>query len=495
MSFRVGVIALQHESNTFLPQPTTLDAFRRDVLLRGEAVREFFAPAHHEVGGFFRQLAALGVEAVPLFGARATPYGALTSECVHGLMELLREELEHAGELDGLLVAPHGAAVSDPDPDFDGNWLSVVRGHMGPSKPIIGTLDPHANLSPRMVAATDALFAYRTNPHVDQMARGQEAADLMVRTLRGQTRPVQAAVYPPLAINIERQCTAEAPLADYVHELERVRARKGILGASLILGFPYADVPEMGSSLLVVAEGDAALAESTATELARSLWNLREPLAGKFLSVSEAVSRASTLPGPVCLLDMGDNVGGGSPADGTWIAWELHQRRIGPSLVVIYDPATVAAAEGLAPGTRKTFAVGGHTDTLHGTPLVDEFRVRQVTDGLFHESEARHGGFTHFDQGRTAVLEADSGLTVMVTSRRAPPFSLRQLTTFGIDPAAYRILVAKGVNAPLAAYQPVCPSVLRVNTPGVTTADMTQLTFRHRRRPLYPFERDTSWGV
>jgi hypothetical protein len=29
---------------------------------------------------------------------------------------------------------------------------------------------------------------------------------------------------------------------------------------------------------------------------------------------------------------------------------------------------------------------------------------------------------------------------------------------------------------------------LRVNTPGVTTADLTRLEYRHRRRPLFPFE-------
>jgi microcystin degradation protein MlrC len=76
-----------------------------------------------------------------------------------------------------------------------------------------------------------------------------------------------------------------------------------------------------------------------------------------------------------------------------------------------------------------------------------------------------------------------------------PPFSLRQITAFGLDPKEYRVIVAKGVNAPLAAYQPVCPSFVRVNTPGVTTADMTQLAFQHRRRPMWPFERETIRSV
>jgi microcystin degradation protein MlrC len=51
------------------------------------------------------------------------------------------------------------------------------------------------------------------------------------------------------------------------------------------------------------------------------------------------------------------------------------------------------------------------------------------------------------------------------------------------------------VNAPLAAYQPVCPNFVRVNTPGVTTADMTQLKFHHRRKPMWPFEPNTVFGT
>jgi microcystin degradation protein MlrC len=487
---RVGIIALLQESNTFLSGATTLDHFQRQT---GTAVREQFVGAHHEVGGFFDGLQEADVEAVPIFAARALPYGVVTAETFAALTEMLRNEVDATGPLDGYLVAPHGATVSAEFPDADGAWLSQLRQQVGPQTPIIGTLDPHANLSPQMVAATDALFAYRTNPHVDQFARGQEAAALMARTLRGEVRPVQAAAFPPMAIGIERQCTSEPPLKDVCDAVDRVRGERGILGASLILGFPYADVAEMGSALLVVTDSDPSLAQVTADRLAMELWQRRTDLVGNFLSVSEAVTQALMLPSPVCLLDMGDNVGGGSPGDGTLIAAELHDRRIEKSLVVLFDPDAVREAETAGLNQRVTLSVGGKTDALHGAPLSATFTVRLLTDGVFHETEVRHGGITKFDQGRTAIVETDTGLTVMLTSQRVPPFSLRQLTSFGLNPVDYRIIVAKGVNAPLAAYQPVCPSLLRVNTPGVTTADMAQLPFHHRRRPMFPFERDTTW--
>lgn len=490
---RVGIVALLQESNTFLRGQTTLAHFRQDVLLTGAAVRERYAGSHHEIGGFFTGLEQAGVEALPIFAARAYPYGTVTAEAFATLTAIMRDAVAAAGPLDGYLVAPHGATVSADFPDADGAWLTQLRRQVGPDVPIIGTLDPHANLSPQMVAATDALFAYRTNPHIDQFARGQEAAALIARTLRGEVRPVQAACFPPLAIGIERQCTVESPLKEFCAGVDGVRNEAGVLGASLLLGFPYADVAEMGSATLVVTDGDATLAQRYADQLGRALWNRRAELVGNYLSVPEAVTRTMSLPGPVCLLDMGDNVGGGSPGDGTLLAHELHQRQIGRALVVLFDPQSVQQAEAAGIGTRVTLAAGGKTDDLHGPPLSAEFTVRLLADGAFEEPEVRHGGITRFDQGRTAVVETDSGLTVMLTSRRAPPFSLRQITSYGLNPLDYQAIVAKGVNAPLAAYQPVCPSILRVNTPGVTCADMTQLPFHHRRRPMWPFEAETEW--
>jgi microcystin degradation protein MlrC len=491
---RVGIVALLQESNTFLQGQTTLEHFRQDVLLTGPAIRERYVGSHHEIGGMFDGLDRAGVEAVPIFAARALPYGTVTADTFAELLAMMHAAVAAAGPLDGYLVAPHGATVSAAFPDADGEWLSRLRQQVGPDVPIIGTLDPHANLSPQMVAATDALFAYRTNPHIDQFARGQEAAALMARTLRGEVRPVQAACFPPLSISIERQCTAEPPLTELCDQVEKVRQEPGVLGASLLLGFPYADVAEMGSALLVVTDGDPELAQRHADHLGRALWERRTDLVGNFLSVAEAVTRTMSLPGPVCLLDMGDNVGGGSPGDGTLLAHELHQRRIGRALVVLYDPEAVQQAETAGVGQRVVLSVGGKSDDLHGSPLTADFTVRLLAaDGVFEEPEVRHGGITRFDQGRTAVVEAESGLTVMLTSRRAPPFSLRQITTFGLNPQDYQAIVAKGVNAPLAAYQPVCPSILRVNTPGVTCADMTQLPFQHRRRPMWPFEVETVW--
>ena len=490
---RIGIIALLQESNTFIPQPTRLEHFAQELLVTGEGVRERLAGTHHEVGGMFHALEEEGAEAVPIFAARAMPFGVVEKEAIERLFEMLFGELVKAGPLDGVLVAPHGATVSAPYPDVDGHWLTELRRAMGSNKPIIGTLDPHGNLSPAMVDATNALIAYRTNPHLDQRSRGIDAARLMVQTVRGEIHPTMAAAFPPLAINIERQHTAEDPCQSLFRLVDKQMMDHHVLTSSIMLGFPYADVAEMGSAVIAVTDNDAALARNTANELASYLWEHREDFAGKFISIDEALDKAAGLTGPVCLLDMGDNVGGGSPADGTLLAHAIYERRMPRSLVCLFDPEAVAAAEAVGVGGTSRFRVGGKSDNQHGQPLECEARVVGLFDGAFEEPYARHGGFRSFDQGRTAVLQTDAGLTIMLNSRRTPPFSLHQLTTFGIDPATYHILVAKGVNAPVAAYKEVCQHFIRVNTPGCTTADMNLLPYKHRRKPMFPFEPDTTW--
>ena len=491
---RVGIVGLQHETNTFIEAPTGMDAFRGNLLAAGDSLRDAVAGSKHELGGFFAGLAEAGVTAVPLFGARALPYGLVAADAYAELKRRLLAEIRSQLPLDGLLVAPHGAAVSEEVPDMDGDWLHAVRTLVGADVPIVATGDPHANLSERMADAVDAIVAYRTNPHVDQRDRGLEAARLVVGRLQGTVTPCMAAVFPPVAISIDKQCTDETPLRALVERIEAVRERPDILTASLWLGFPYADVAEMGSAVTVVANGDPSAAKRAADEIALALWDMRDELQADLPGVSDAVDRADRLPPPVCLLDVGDNVGGGSAGDGTALAAELHRRGAGSAFVCIYDPESVAAAETAGRDAVLSLRIGGKTDRLHGETLAIDCRILDVFDGRFFEPEVRHGGVHHYDQGRTAVVESTQGIVIMLTSKRMVPFSLHQLTDFGIDPKTFRFIVAKGVNAPLAAYREVCPSFVRVDTPGSTAANMTAFEYRHRRCPMFPFEPDLRWA-
>lgn len=485
---RIGIIGLQHESNTFIPRPTTLDHFRQGALLTGEAVRDAYGASRHEVGGFLTTLAAENIEAVPLFLAIAVPGGAVTADALDTMLGMIADQLDAAGELDGLLVAPHGAGVGEAHPDLDGHWLAWLRDRVDNDVPLLCTLDPHANVSPRMVEACNATVSYRTNPHIDQEATGKEAARLLVRTLRGEINPVQALARPPVQISIDRQESGALPCRALYHRANQILQRPGVLSTSINLGFPYADVPELGTSFIVVTDDDPALAESCADELGDWLVEHRQDFAPRLTSVEDAVAEAAASEDSVCLLDMGDNIGGGSPGDATFLAHALCNAAVDSSLVCLCDPEAASAARNAGAGATVTLRMGGKTDDRHGPPLEAEVEVLGLHPGRFDVAEVRHGGRPGYDMGPTAVVRTRTDLTIILFSIRIPPFSESQITHCDLDPDEFRVLTAKGVNAPIAAYENFCDRFIRVNTEGSTCADMTTFTFHHRRRPLFPFE-------
>ncbi len=488
LNFRVGIIGIAHESNTFLKKPTTLEDFQNSVATRGEKIRDSYGTAHHEITGFLQTLDEAGIEAVPLFYANTTPGGMITEGVIDALWNMAQAELDAAGKLDGFLVAPHGAAVDATHGDMDGWWLTELRNKVGPDIPIISTLDPHANVTQKMIDACDVSITYRRNPHLDQRQRGVEAAELMVKTLRGEIKPTQAVSLPPFAINIERQLTDADPCLSLQNKVQEIRDRPKVLTASVILGFPYADVPEMGSGFIVATDNDATLAAQYAQELTDYLWEHKEDFRGVMISVDEAIDQAIAAPKPVALLDMGDNVGGGAPADSTIILHALQQKGGLKSFVCLYDLESVQQALRTKPGDRIHLVMGGKTDPLHGEPFEADVTVRSFHEGKYREMEARHGGGTYKDMGQAVVVDTDDGITILLTSRRHSPFSLQQLISCNIDPLAFDVIIVKGVHAPVAAYAPVCPTLIRVNTPGFSTADMDQLEYKNRRKPLFPFE-------
>lgn len=483
---RIGIISLIHESNTFLSVPTTYDMFAENMYT-GDDLLAHFKETFDEISGFINVLEQGGHEIAPIYYAMTPPTGIITRETCERLIDDILDGLEQAGPLDGLLVAPHGAnAGEDEYHDLDGVWLSKVREKVG-EIPIVCTIDPHANLSPRMIDACNATIAYRSNPHLDQFQIGEQATNLLLRVLAGEIQPTQAASFPPVCINIERQHTEEEPCLSLYALADRILSEPGVLSNSVVLGFPFTDAEELGSAFIVVTDGDPGLAQQKADQLADYLVANRQQFAGQFIEIEKSILMAAQDKGPVCLLDMGDNVGGGSAADGTILAKALLEAQLS-SYVCIYDPECARACFEAGAGASLQLHCGGKTDELHGTPLDVRGTVRSLHDGYYRETEVRHGGRTEENMGDTAVIDCEDGLTLMLTSRRAFPMSLGMMTSCGLDPSAFRVIVAKGVNSPVAAFEPVCSKLIRVNTPGATCADMTQFEYHNRRRPLFPFE-------
>jgi len=501
MKRRIGLIAVLQENNTFHPNLTQLAHFQRDLLIEGPEVLKGFARSQHEMGGFIESLAEdPTVETVGVFAARAEPYGTIDATCWDELMQRLDSALDRYGPYDGMLVAPHGANVAENARDADGHWLGRLRNRLGSKIPIVGTLDLHANVSVDMVDATDALIGYRTNPHLDQKECGELAGNVLLKTLHGKCAPVQTLVQLPLCPNIERQATSE-PHGEALARIARgiEKSHPAMISVSCLYGFPYADVTEMGASVISVANGDRDLAYRCGHEMAGYWWSIREQFSGQLISINEAIDfarqRLKSSPGkPVGLLDMGDNVGGGGPGDATAImhAWLNDNRNRDLAILsVITDPEAVCFANQAGRGGRIRMAIGGKLNpSIHGEPIEDSYLVQSLSDGKFREDGVTHGGYRDFDQGATAVLIGSRGQTIVATTYRVGPMSLQQLLSQDIDPLNFSAIVIKGVHAPVFAYAPVCSQLIRVNTKGLTSADPWHFEYVHRRIPLFPFERD-----
>jgi len=492
---RVGIAGFLHESNTFLAAPTTYEHFASTTLTGGDRLLDRWTGAHHEIGGFLEGCADFGMEAVPLLATFAVPSGTISAEAFERIVSELLDAVRKAGPLDGLLIALHGATVSESFPDADGEVLSRLRAVLPEPFPMVVTFDLHANISDDMIRHSTAAVVYRSNPHLDQEQRGVEAAGLLRRVMDGEVRPVQALEAPPLIIAMSKQYTSAAPAVGLYSDLADVLKWPGILSASIAMGFYYSDVREMGASFLAVSDGDPELARRAARWMATRAWDRRHEFAAGLPTMDDAVRKAvSGNDSPVALMDVGDNVGGGSPADSTLLFAEVLRQGIRNALVILYDPESVRSCVEAGPGATVSLSVGGKTGADHGNPIPIRGVVRNLSDGHFVETQVRHGGWGACWQGVTAVVETAEEHTVILTSRRMAPMSLEQILSVGVHPERKRILIVKGVVAPRAAYEPISSRTILVDTAGATSDNPLRFEYRHRRPALFPLEPDAEYG-
>lgn len=486
---RIATLGLVHEANTFSPILADHRLYDDGGVLRGEEIVGQHATAATTMGGFLAAGRWPNVTVDPLVFAYVNPIGPITREVFDQIVGEMLERLESRGPWDAVLLALHGAAVAEHIHDADGEIARQVRETAGPDVPVGATLDLHANISRRLVEALTVTTVYQTNPHVDAFEQASTCAELIVRTARGEIAPKQALVEVPVVVNIARQDTSERPMAGLIAAAADAAKRPGMLWAGVVEGFPYADVPHMGMSCVAIHDGDRAVATSAAAELAAEVWSCRDDLQARGLSVAEALDIARREPhGPVVLLDVGDNIGGGAPGDSTEILAAAVRGGIRSLVQTLWDPESVRRCVAAGAGAQVTLTVGACHPHSAGRPVPVAGRVRRLSDGRFEDPTPTHGGLRFHDMGLTAVVDTTDGHTLVLTSKQTMNSSLRQLLSVGIDPEWFQVIVAKGVNSPRAAYGPIASRMLVVDTEGITAMDLGSFTYRNRRKPLYPFE-------
>lgn len=515
---RFAILGISHETNTFSKVPATYEEFENRVLARGSEIIRMFADSDYTIAGYLQAAEEFGFDVVPLMYARTGPIGTITKDAYDRISTEMLTMLRDQGPWDGVLIANHGAAVSEEFPDMDAEFTRAVREIVGPEVPVGITLDMHANISKETVANTTACVVWRTCPHLDTKLRGRKCAELIYRTAMGEIKPTQYIEMPPVLVNIVKQFTGQEPMKSLVADCFEANERPGILDTSIAEGYPYADVEEMGMSWIAISDGDPASARETAEWMATRAWEKRADLNRPVPGIEEALKMAEEryvgpkpegvenfMPddgsalqesepsehshlGPIVLMDVGDNIGGGSSADSTHILKIAREMGVQRYLQSIYDPEAVQACVAAGIGAEIQLDVGGKTDDMHGEPVRIIGTVVSVDDGPYEETRPTHGGGRFYDDGLRARFDTADGMTILLTSVRSGNTAREQMYSIGIRPEDYRVVVAKGVSSPRPAYQPIAAEIILANSPGVTSADLDTFTYERRRVPLYPFE-------
>lgn len=485
-----------HETNTFAATPTTLEDYIRDSGgdrdFPASLIRKRFEGTATIHGGYLHAAKNLQIDLTPVFLAQATPSGTVQQACYEHLKENLSSRIRESLPADGILLDMHGAMVTEQLEDAEGDIAQAVRELVGPDVPIIMTLDLHANITQQMADHCTAIIGFDTYPHCDMFDRGVEAVELMHRTVAGQVRPVMAYLQLPLITMPPMQCTLREPMATLVDKLHQLEAKPGVLTATLSCGFPFADIKDAGTSILVVTDGDKELAKRLASEFGKEVFDRRDDFTPKLTTPEQAIefARANPDKGPVILADGSDNPGGGAPCDGTVILKALIDHQMTDAVVgVLYDPETVAQAHQAGVGATIDAAIGGKTDDRHGETIHTKAYVRLLGDGRFTYQGPMGRGF-RAELGRMAVLEV-GGVEVVLAERRQQLRDMEMLRCVGIEPSRRRFIAVKSAVHFRAHFQEISQHIFDADTPGVHRPDFSMYEFRNLRRPIYPLDNVT----
>jgi microcystin degradation protein MlrC len=487
---RIAIASLMQESNTF-----------STVMTRYEDFNPVFGPAafqrHRgkltEMGGFIDALSRKRHEIVPLCAAWAITANRTRRADFRRLVDEFSARLAQV-RLDGLLLAMHGAQTAEGVDDVEGHVLMRAREIVGPVLPIVVTLDLHANITQTMIDRATALVGYHTYPHTDMYEIGQKAAMLLLSTLSGAVRPVMAWRKLPLLVNAENHQTSRGPAHQLFARAEALEAAGRALAISIFPVQPWMDIDEMGSAVVVVADGDVRAADRHAAAIAQKYWQMRRDFEVSLTPPELAIRMAlATKGGPVVLAESSDSTGSGSPGDSTGVLKHLVKAKLTePAAIFLVDPEAAVQLSAAGVGATVTLPIGGKLDRRNSKPVRVSGYVRLVSDGRWTARARGYNTGIETCMGKTVVLEIGA-VRVLIAERPAMTVDPELFRSHGIEPLYCKIVVVKSPNGFRAAYEPIAKRIILVDTPGVSTARLETLPFRRINRPIYPLDRDIQY--
>jgi len=488
---RVLTARFMHETNTFSRVSTDMAMIRRrDYHLENE-IPEAFRGTRSAFGATFEAADKFGWNLVHPVSANPNPSGIVTDDAFETIAGMILDAIETKGPIDGVLLHLHGAMVSESHEDAEGEFLARLRRRLGSEVPIVVTLDLHANVTQRMADNASALIAYRTYPHIDQHERAWQGAELLERAMQGEIRPKTVIARRPMIYGLDHGRTQRGPMAELITRGEAIENRGEALVVSICAGFSRANIHDVGPSVTVTVDGDAAPGQAIAEEFMDHAWETRNFTTVKLLSVADAVALARRgQPGdkPLVVADYTDNPGGGGYGDATAFLKGLIEGGVeSVAFHAICDPEAVQQGMRAGVGAKTTLTLGGKTDpSIGGGPLVLHGEVVCLTNGRFIAYGPMGGGVER-DYGPSMVFRV-GGIDIIVITNNGQAVDLGQFTSLGIDPTRYRTVAVKSMQHFRAAFEPIARQVVLVDTGALCSEIYTPELFTRVRRPVWPLD-------
>ncbi len=493
MTYRVLMGEFAHETNTFSVQPADLGAFRRMFLHVGDEVPAKMRDTNTEIAGFLDVADRHGWEVVHTVACFATPCGKVTDAAWDELSGRIVRAAKDGTGYHGVLLALHGAMVSESHDDAEGQILEEVRAAVGPEVPIAVTLDLHANVSDRMAALANIMVSYRTYPHVDLRDRARQAGTLLERTMAGEICPRVVLARRALLALADNGRTDAGPMPGLLAKAAKIEEQPDVLAISINAGFSHADVPHAGPTILVTGDGDNPRFREIAKALMDEVWEARDICTNTYLGVDEAAALAGSHDGggrPLIIADYADNPGGGAYGDATNLLRAMLDAGLEDTAFgSIRDGPAAEALHAAGVGASVTLEVGGRTDPARGgPPLALSGEVAALTDGHYVHAGPMWKG-TERTLGPSAVFRV-GGIDILIATNLMQVLDLNMFIANGIDPRTKKTVALKSMQHFRAAFEPIASRVVVADSGALCSPDCTRLTYRRVRRPIYPLDTD-----
>jgi microcystin degradation protein MlrC len=483
---RIAIGEFAHETNTFCPGTTELDAFQARYWCERDAIFDVHRGVRNDLGGMIDAGERLGVELVPTLATTTQPSATVSREAYETIRDTLFGHLKAAGPLDAICLALHGAGSAEGMDDMEGTFLKELRDLVGPEIPVVVSLDLHGNTTEAMLKHATAMFYCHEYPHIDTYDRGAEIIDVAAKIVRGEIHPVKHLVRLP--VTIPPSTTFSGPAKVINERCFRWEQEPGVLDCNFAHGFPHTDVPVIVTSVLVTTDGDRDLAERVANDVVGlildTLEDFRQSLPGAEAAIAQALEATAL---PVIVAEVSDNPGGGAPGSGTHLLRALLAADEPDTCFgFVWDPATAAQAHEAGPGATIPVRIGGFSDDLHGAPIETEAYVKVVSDGQFRLTNPMGAG-SLVRLGKMARLVIGN-VDVIVGSERAQTLDDELFLLHGIDVRRQRVVALKSQQHFLGGFRDLAGTIIRCDTPGFTTSNLSDLPFRNIRRPIWPLD-------